>query len=101
MSSDTKVTIVLVVLCWVALSVTWHWFRSRLLLKQWARENGFELMQMSMNWFKFNPFLFASKHQEVLRIKVRDNKGRERGGWAKCGGFWLGFLVNKIEVKWD
>jgi hypothetical protein len=100
MSSDTKIIIFLVVVCWVALSTTWHWFRSRFLLKQWARANGFELVQMSIPWFKFNPF-WASKRQEVYQIRVRDHRGRERSGWAKCGGFWLGFLVDKVEVEWD
>jgi hypothetical protein len=97
---STKVTIFLVVLCSVALSTTWHWFRSRFLLKQWASANGFELVQMSINWYKFGPFL-GSKRQEVYQIKVRDHKGRERSGWAKCGGYFLGLLVNEVEVIWD
>lgn len=101
MGNDTKIIIFLVVLCWVALSTTWHWFRSRFLLKQWARANGYELVQMNINWFKFSPFLFASKSQEVYQIRVRDYGGRERSGWAKCGGYFLGFLVNKVEVVWD
>ncbi len=101
MSGNTKIIILLVALCWVALFTTWHWFRSRVLLKQWARANGCELVQMSINWFKFSPFVFGSKRQEVYQIRVRDHRGRERSGWAKCGGYWLGFLVNKVEVIWD
>lgn len=101
MSRDTKIIIALVALGWVALSTTWHWFRSRFLLKQWARAHGYELVKMSINWSKFGPFLFASQRQEVYQIKVRDRRGRERRGWAKCGGYWLGFLANKVEVKWD
>ena len=101
MSSDTKIIIFSVAFGWVALSIIWHWFRSRFLLKRWARANGFELVQMSIPWFKFSPFLFASKHQEVYEIRVRDHRARERRGWAKCGGFFLGFLVDKVEVEWD
>jgi hypothetical protein len=101
MSTDTKIIIGLLAGCWVALSTTWHWFRSRVLLSRWARANGFELMRMSIPWFKFSPFLFGSKHQEVYEIRVRDHRGRERHGWAKCGGFFLGFLVDKVEVDWD
>jgi hypothetical protein len=97
---SSKVVMFLVVLCFVAFSTTWHWFRSRFLLKQWARANGFELVQMSINWFKFSPF-WGSNRQEVYQIRVRDHRGRERSGWAKCGGYFLGFLVNKIEVIWD
>jgi hypothetical protein len=101
MSGNTKVIIVLVALSWVAFSTTWHWLRSRFLLEKWARTNGFELVKMKINWFSFSPLIFASSRQEVYRISVRDHRGRERSGWAICGGFWLGFLVNKVEVEWD
>jgi hypothetical protein len=100
MSGNRKIIIFLAALCWVALSTTWHWFRSRFLLKKWAQANGFELVRMKVNWSGFGPFLFTSRRQEVYHIRVRDHWGRERSGWAKCGGYWLGFLVNKIEVEW-
>jgi hypothetical protein len=100
MFSEKNIIIVSVAVCWVALTSTWHWFRSRFLLKQWARANGFELVQMKTPWFKFSPF-WTSKHQEAYQIRVRDRRGRERRGWAKCGGFFLGFLVNNVEVVWD
>ena len=99
MSNDTKIIICLV-LGWSAFSITWHWFRARFLLKQWAKANGYELVQMSIPWFKSSPF-WASNRQEVYQIRVRDHQGRERRGWAKCGGYFLGFLVNKVEVVWD
>ena len=99
MSSETKIIIVLVALGWVALSITWHWIRSRFLLKQWAKANGYELVKMSIPWSTVGPFL-ASKRQEVYQIRVRDQRSQERSGWAKCGGFWLGFLVDKVEVEW-
>ncbi len=100
MSGDTKIIIVLVAVCWVALTCTWHWFRSRSLLKKWANENGFELVRMNQKKLYKSPFV-SSRHQEVFHIRVRDNKGRERSGWAKCGGYFLGFLVNKVEVTLD
>jgi hypothetical protein len=101
MSGNPKIIIFLVVLCWVALSSIWHWLRSRFLLKKWASANGYELVKMNLNLFSISPFVFISSRQEVYHVRVRDHKGRERSGWAKCGGFWLGFLVNKIEVEWD
>jgi hypothetical protein len=100
MISEKNIIIALIAVCWVALSTIWHWFRSRFLLKQWARANGFELVQMSIPWFKFSPF-WTSNRQETYQIRVLDHRGRERRGWAKCGGYFLGFLINKIEVVWD
>jgi hypothetical protein len=95
-----KVVIFLAALCWVALTTTWHWFRSRFLLRQWARDNGYVLVQISIPWFKISPF-WMSKGQEAYQIRVRDHNGRERRGWAKCGGYFLGFLVNQVEVILD
>jgi hypothetical protein len=99
MSSDRMIIIVLLALGWLVLSKTFHWFRSRFLLEQWARSNGFELLKMSIPWFKSTPF-YTSNRQEVYQIIVRDHSGQERSGWARCGGFWLGFLANEVEVKW-
>ena len=101
MSGNTKIIIFLVALCCVTFSIIWHWFRARFILKKWARANGYELVKMDMNWFGISPFIFTSNRQEVYQIRVRDHRGRERSGWAKCGGFWLGFLVDKIDVEWD
>jgi hypothetical protein len=100
MSTNAKIVIVLAALCWVALSSAWHWIRSKYILEKWAKANGFKLLRMKQNWFTISPFL-TSKRQETFRISVRDHRGRERKGWAKCGGFFLGFLVDKVEVEWD
>ena len=100
MFSEKNIIIGLIVVCWMALSTTWHWFRSRSILKQWAEAHGYELVKMSMAWTKGGPFWLTTR-QEVYQIRVRDNRGRERRGWAKCGGAVLGFLVDKVEVKWD
>ena len=99
MISEKNIIIGLVVVCWVALSTTCHWFRSKFLLKQWAKANGYELVSMRIPWFKSSPF-WISKRQEAYQICVRDHRGRERRAWAKCGGYFLGFLVNKVEVVW-
>ena len=99
MFSEENIIIALIAVGCVAFSTTWHWFRSRFLLSQWARANGYELVKLSKPWFKFSPF-WTSKRQEVYQIRVRDHRGRERCGWAKCGGYFLGFLVDKVEVEW-
>ena len=100
MGVSQDIIIFAVALFWVAMSSTWHWLRSRSLMEKWAKANGYKLMKMKLNWFKISPFL-TSTHQEVFRIRVRDHSGRERTGWAKCGGFFLGLLVDTVEVEWD
>src|SRR5207244_6636738 len=99
MFSEKNIIIGSIAVGWVAFSTTSDCFRSRFLLKQWARAHGYELVQMSIPWFQFCPF-WMSKHQEAYQIRVRDHRGRKRRAWAKCGGYFLGFLVNKVEVVW-
>jgi hypothetical protein len=40
-------------------------------------------------------------HQVVYRLVVRDPTGAERNGWAKLGGFFMGLMVDDVEVAWD
>lgn len=101
MSGNQKIILFVVVVVLGLLAMGCHWLRSKTLLKEWARANGYELVQMRINWSQPGPFLFRSRRQEVYQIKVRDQRGRLRRGWAKCGGYWFGFLVNKVEVIWD
>ena len=98
MISQKNIIILSIAGCWFALSTAWHWCRSRSILNQWAVAHGYELVKMSMTWS--GPFWLTTR-QAVYRIRVRDRWGRERRGWAKCGGSVLGFLVDKVEVKWS
>jgi hypothetical protein len=100
MTRDTKIIVFLVVLGVMILATIMRWLRSRALVSRWARANGYELVKISMAWFKVSPFL-ESHRQESYQIRVRDRRGRERCGWAKVGGYFLGFLSNKVEVELD
>ena len=96
--SAKNVILFLVATGWVVCCDIWHCLRSKSLLRQWAKTNGYELVDMRIPWFTTSPVI-ASRHQEVYQIIVRDARGQERCGWARCGGFWLGFLVDKLEVE--
>lgn len=98
MGVERKIIIATVAVCWVVLTTAMHWVRSKFLLEKWAAAHGYKLVKMKMNWIGLSPFL-ASGRQGVYRIRVKDHSGRERHGWAKCGGYWLGFLVDKVEVE--
>lgn len=82
--------------------VAWCFSRSRSLLQRWASENGLQILDSklspsgppSWNWT-------SSRSQTVYFVRVRDNDGRERRGWVRCGSFWAGVFSDKTEVRWE
>jgi hypothetical protein len=86
-------------------AVFW-WFdrRSKVILKNWADANGFEIVEKKQRYMFTGPFKFwtNSRNQVVYVFRVRDREGHEQSGWARCGGFWGGvFFSDKIEIRWD
>jgi len=75
--------------------------RSQHLLHKWASENQYDLVYAQNRVFRKGPFMWSGKNQVVYRIHVRDEQGNERKGWVRCGGWLLGMLADKVEVRWD
>jgi hypothetical protein len=78
----------------------WHFLRSHSLLRGWAKDQGFEILDVrrSLN----GPFNWkTSGSQAVFRVRVKDKGGAKRNGWVLCGNYWSGVFSNRIEVQWD
>ena len=75
--------------------------RSQQMLRDWAVKMGLELEESELRMFVRGPFWWSSKGQVVYRVAVRDAQGRLRRGWVQCGGWLLGVMENKVEVRWD
>ena len=76
--------------------------RSREHLETWARREGHRLRQADRAWFWRGPFwLRSNQGQDVFRIRVQDENGRARSGYARVGGWFLGFWSDEVVVKWD
>lgn len=89
--------ITLVILAWA-----WHFSRSRSILQKWADDNGYQLLQAEYRWFRKGPFFWrASRDQVVYYVTVRDQLGRERRGWVRCGSWLLGMFSNRADVRWE
>jgi hypothetical protein len=83
-------------------SLTWHFSRSRSVLEQWADENGFEILHSEYRNLVRGPFFWTtSRGQTVYYVRVRDSNGLVRSGWVRCGGWFLGLMSDKAEVRWD
>ena len=98
---DNGFVIVIVVVVGIG-ALAWHFFRSRSLLQQWAAENGYEILHSEYRTVFRGPFFWTtSKGQTVYYVKIRDRDGNERTGWVRCGGWWLGLMSDKTEVRWE
>ncbi len=81
--------------------VTVHFSRAESILKQWAEENGYEIISSEHRWFG-GAFLWKkSRGQEVYYVTVRTLNGQIRRGWVRCGGWFLGTLSDQAAVEWD
>ena len=75
--------------------------RSRSFVERWAKEKGYQLLQAESRLFRRGPFLWSGKGQAVYKVSVLDEHGRRRDGWARCGHWFLGMVVERVEVKLD
>ena len=82
-----------------------HWYnltRSRAMMRRWASENGYEILESQYRVFRRGPFFWSSsKAQTVFYVKTRDRLGYMRSGWVRCGSWWWGLWSNQVEVRWD
>lgn len=86
----------------IPLCISWSLTRSQRMLDEWAAENHLKLVSARPCWINRGPFFWTtSKGQMVYRITVASESGEERTGWARCGGFWGGLFVDRVEVRWD
>jgi len=80
--------------------VAWCFYRSRSLLRRWADENRFQIIDFRLT--SSGPLAWtSSRSQTIYFVRIRDGDGKERRGWVRCGSFWAGVFSKKTEVKWE
>lgn len=97
----STVLAVLVVAGATVLAVLWTRHRAGAILQRWAERNGLQILEAELRWFRRGPFLLSGRGQVVYYVRAMDGQGLTRRGWVRCGGFWLGLLEDKAEVRWD
>ena len=86
----------------IAVALWWNFSRSRALLRQWAQENGYEILESHYRVFRKGPFFWtSSRGQTVYYVKTRDRQGYLRSGWVRCGSWWWGLWSDQTEVRWE
>ena len=96
------IILILLVIAAAAVSLFWHFSRSRSILENWAAQNGYEILERQYRTFFKGPFFWtSSRGQMVYYVKVRDQSGQVRTGWVRCGGWFLGMFSDKADVRWE
>jgi hypothetical protein len=86
----------------VVLIQFWCTSRARQMVETWARNNGFRILSCRYHWIRRGPFFWnSSKSQMVYRVTVRTPEGKSRSGWVRCGSYWGGVFVERVEVRWE
>ena len=92
----------LVLLLVVGLAIYGTLARSREILEAWARGEGYRLLGAERAWLWRGPFwLRSSNSQHVFRIRVEDEDGAVREGYARVGGWFFGIFTDAVAVRWD
>lgn len=98
----SPVVLPVLILVFVIVLIAWSASRSRNMLNNWADTSGYRIEHAEWRWFRKGPYFWkSSKNQHVYYFIAADEDGRQRYGWARCGGFWLGLLTSEIDVIWD
>jgi hypothetical protein len=83
-------------------SIAWTFSRSQSLIRAWADENGYRLIDYQYRWIARGPFFWTtSKSQTVYRLTVEDERGNVRSGWVRCGSWIGGLWSRRVDVRWD
>jgi hypothetical protein len=93
-------------IAFMVLMMVWACSRSRQILDDWARRNGYQIIKSKHRLFRIiGPFLWTCNefvlHQEVYFVTVRTPEGEIRRGWVLCGNWFLGILINSAQVRWE
>jgi hypothetical protein len=71
-------------------------------IKKWASENGWEIVHCHRRRFG-SPWMLFNNAQGVYHVTVLYLEGqpRIRRAWLRCGGWFLGSMTERVEMRWD
>ena len=80
-----------------------HTFWARFRIRQWMDHRGYRLTRCRLCFITIGPFSYfgTSGKQSVFKIEAVGSDGNRRTGYTRAGGFFLGLLQNRVQVKWD
>jgi hypothetical protein len=75
--------------------------RARTAVRAALDHGGYAVVRLEQRLFRSGPlFWTTTRSQIVYRVIVRDDRGRQRTGWARWGRTWL-TKPDTLELRWD
>jgi hypothetical protein len=74
---------------------------ARSLLEHWAENNGYQILDRSLNYTRFPKTHFSSKQSKydlVYYVALLDREHHRKNAWVRCPG---GIFPREVEVIWD
>lgn len=99
MAITSLIKVALIALVIIYLHTLWAKYR----ISQWALRNNCRITKCQLRLFNIGPFSYfgTSGGQYIFRIEAISFDGKTRTGYARAGGFFLGLLRSRVEVRWD
>jgi hypothetical protein len=110
MESDLTMTDILVAsfMCTIVVFVwgllIYFHYRARRMVYDWAEANNYKVIKLRFRFIFKGPWTWwgaSEKRQKVFYAELMNAEGRVKGAFVKCGDYWRGLVVDKVEVKWD
>lgn len=102
--TTTDTIVLMVVLTPILLLLVWgvvRLRRGRAAVRAALVRDRYDIVRMQFRWFSHGPFSWTTMRAEaVYRLRVRDQAGRERTGWARWGRRGP-FAPDTLELRWD
>jgi hypothetical protein len=72
-------------------------------VEEWAKRGGYKILDSELRWVKTGPFFLSgtSRHQRVFLVTLENEDGKHLKAWIRVGGYLLGLLSDKIDIKWE
>ena len=72
-------------------------------LQEWANKNGYKIIKSEYRWSRVGPYFWSagSRSYRIFLVTLETSDGKIKKGWVRLGGFILGLLSDKVEVKWE
>jgi hypothetical protein len=84
----------------VAIAFFFHYRWARRRLEEWALENGIRILHHQYRILIRGPFNCFGKYS-VFRVVVADERGGQKTGWVRLGGYFIGLWSRDSQVLWE
>lgn len=74
--------------------------KAKRLIHEWAKSNGYSIIDMKPRFLRKGPFWLSSRGQIVYYVNVNTSTG-PKNVYIRCGSFWGGMLSDNMEVEWE